>query len=242
MSSTQDNLILFCGGETKQFSESAPKPLLKLNNNYELIINYIKRIQVQKFRKILLLVEKNWVNAFNQLLSDFYDVEIIAVPDSSSTFEKLVSFITKYNDHSEFSVISYPDIFISPSFWHTSKRETQKVYISQKPLTSRFPRIFSSPFNNNVKGVSGYNSKVPANPHFIFAGKFFANTDFLRNCLETYSSDYSHPDLEIGFMDWLASKNLLISETYIDEWIICDSARDYEALDKFFKKDFNEHE
>lgn len=234
MHKIKDNLVLFCGGESQRFTENVPKPLLKLNDK-EIIINYLEQLNFSIFNRTILLVEENWVKKFNALVTGYKNVEVFEVKNSSSTLQKLKKFIDEYNDHSEYTIFSYPDIFVAKSYWKQSNKSTNKVVISQKPLTSRFPRIFTSPFNNKVKGVSDYNSKVPANPHYIFAGKFYSNTKFLQNMLETFLSKNDYDNLEVSFFDWLAANGSLVSESYIDEWIICDSARDFKEINDLIK-------
>jgi len=235
--SVQDNLVLFCGGETKLIPGKLPKPLIQLNEK-EILLHYLDQIPTNLFLKVILLVEEHWLSEFNLLISNLKGIEIYPVSNASSTLTKLNEYLSNYSNHTEFTTFSYPDIFVEKSYWNNSTRIEDRVLLFQKPLSSRFPRIFSSPFNNKVKGISDYQSKVPANPHFIFAGKFFSQTSFLKKYLNNFISKTSKEmNLEVDFFDWLASEEVLIHETYIDEWIISDSPKDNYSILQFINQE-----
>ena len=237
MHSYEDNLVLFCGGETQLMPGKLPKPLIKLDKK-AMLLNYLDQIPTNLFLKVILLVEEHWLSEFELVIAPFKHIEICAVSNSSSTLLKLNEYLANYSNHTDFTTFSYPDIFVEESYWNYTTRIKDRVLVSQKPLTSRFPRIFSSPFNNKVKGVSGYHSKVPANPHFIFAGKFSGETRFLKKYLNTFISQTSEKmKLEVDFFDWLASEEVLICDTYIDEWIISDSPKDHQAILQFINQE-----
>jgi hypothetical protein len=44
-------------------------------------------------------------------------------------------------------------------------------------------------------------------------------------------------NLEVDFFDWLACEEVLICETYIDEWIISDSPKDNHSILQFINQE-----
>lgn len=237
MNSHQENLVLFCGGETKLMPGKLPKPLIELDKK-AILLHYLDQIPTNLFLKVILLVEEHWLSEFKHLIAHHKGVEIYPVSNSSSTLIKLNEYLANYSNHTDFTTFSYPDIFVEKSYWNNATRIKDRVLLIQKPLSSRFPRIFSSPFNNKVKGISDYHSKVPANPHFIFAGKFFSETRFLKKYLNNFISKTSKEmNLEVDFFDWLACEEVLICETYIDEWIISDSPKDNYSILQFINQE-----
>ena len=227
------DLVLFCGGSMKFENSELPKPLHIINSDKTILQYFIENLPKDYFRKITLLVERSWVKSFQKIISNYLiDISIFQVNDHSLTVEKLFEYLI--NNHHQKSIFSYPDIFSEESFWKYQDHSSGSILMTKRPLSSRFPRVFSSPFDDVIKGVSDYESKIPANPHFIFAGKFQAENNSLKSYLNDFlTSDHLDKRLEVGFFDWLASKRLLVSNTYIDKWTIADGPRDYKEILNF---------
>lgn len=224
-----NSIYLFCGGN-KHYPNKKSKPLQKFGGKNELIISHLDHIK-NYFDKISYLVEKDEVSIFSKLLKKVVkNPKIIEVKNSSSTIEKLKESMKHMKE--EYACVSYPDIFCDSNFWEISKMNDFTV--SRVSISSRFPRIYSDIFTDVVKGVSNYQSKVPANPHFIYGGKFDFKVSEMKKFLKVFNSEIK--DFEIDFLDSLAQENTLIAKTIYGDWFHIDSDRDYSNMIKMYGK------
>jgi NDP-sugar pyrophosphorylase family protein len=227
-----NTLFLFCGGERTYNGERSPKPLIRLANKKTLLETYLYTL-CSKFDDIRLIVEKKHSEQFKKALTELpklnsSKLEIFVVENETSTFQKFEAVM----DESRFkdACFSYPDIFTDASFWNDLS--FAELFITTTPVRTRFPRVYSSPFNNIVKGVSRYTSRMPANPHLIFAGTFGGSYDNIKNALDSFTTnlDKASVSFEVDFLDYCAGAGLLRYRDYYDSWVIADSERDYEQI------------
>lgn len=227
-----NTLFLFCGGERTYNGERIPKPLIRLANKKTLLETYLGTV-VDKFDDIRLIVEKKHSNLFKQILNESTNlkgcrIEIVLTENDTCTFQKFETVIEASTFDS--ACFSYPDIFTDSSFW--SELSFSNLFITTTPVRTRFPRVYSSPFNDIVKGVSRYASRMPANPHLIFAGTFGGSYGDIKSALNAFSANLEKNKLsfEVDFLDYCAGAGLLKYRDYYDNWVIADSERDYEQI------------
>jgi hypothetical protein len=240
MNLDQKELVLFAGGSLLREDSFRPKALHQIDENRKIIEAFLGHLPKNIFSKIYILIEDNRLDEF-EYISNWglknlkLEIQLVATKNGSTTEEKLIKFLSRKIDGR--LVFSYPDIFADEVFWSPSEEILEdKVSITITPLVSRFPRVYSSPFANIVKGVSAYQAKVPANPHYIFAGRFESNVLYLRNKLDEYlKSESKTGNLEVGFFDWLAAQKSLIQTVYLDSWFIADGPRDYNSIINFLR-------
>jgi hypothetical protein len=225
-------LFLFCGGERTYNGERSPKPLIRLANKKTLLETYLFTLG-SEFDDIRFIVEKKHSEQFKRVLTELpksnnCELEVFLVENETSTFQKFGAVI----DESSFenACFSYPDIFTDPSFWNDLS--FSELFITTTPVRTRFPRVYSSPFNNIVKGVSRYTSRMPANPHLIFAGTFGGSYNNIKNALNLFATnlDGASVSFEVDFLDYCAGAGLLRYKDYYDSWVIADSERDFENI------------
>jgi NDP-sugar pyrophosphorylase family protein len=127
---------------------------------------------------------------------------------------------------------SYPDIFTGKSFWTTPLCDS--ISLTTVPVRTRFPRVYTSPFETAVKGVSSYDSRNPANAHRIFAGLFQGDRELFRDVLKNFESERIDGGLEVDFLNFCANKNILKQHEYYDFWLNADSSRDFDLIEERF--------
>ena len=148
MSFDSKNLVLFCGGCTLLKGVDLPKPLHNVNGNNTIIHDFLDAIPQNFFNHVYLLVEKKWVTHFDKILNiENLNYKIVEVDDNSSTLDKLYSFVKAFVNQEGNYMFSYPDIFAKDAFWQFPQFPSDKVLITKRPLSSRFPRVFLEPFN-----------------------------------------------------------------------------------------------
>jgi hypothetical protein len=222
-----NSIYLFCGGN-KNYSNGKSKPLQKYVNDDELILVHYHHIK-NYFDKITYIIEDDEFEFFNETTSNIKDnINIFRARSGTSTLQKLEEIINTIDE--EFASFSYPDIFCGADFWKISKYKD--FTITRISISSRFPRIYSDIFTDTVKGISNYQSRVPANPHYIFGGKFDFNVNKLKKFMLDFEVDGK--TLEVDFLDDLALKKSIYAKTIYEEWFNIDSARDYTNMLKFY--------
>ncbi len=225
-----NSIYLFCGGN-KNYPNGKSKPLQKFGDGNELILDNYRHIQ-KYFDKITYVVEHDEIDLYKEILSKSnIDAQILKVKNETSTLQKFRNACDLMDE--EFASFSYPDIFCSKNFWSISK--DKDFTISRVSISSRFPRIYSDIFTNVVKGISNYQSRVPANPHYIFGGKFDFNVEQLKKFIQDFKIE--NKNLEIDFLDELALKKTIHLKTIFEEWFNIDSDRDYSNMMKLYGKD-----
>ncbi|MAY91229.1 MAG: hypothetical protein CMN00_08695 [Rickettsiales bacterium] len=225
-----NSIYLFCGGN-KNYPNGKSKPLQKFADGNELILDNYRHIE-KYFDKITYVVEHDEIDLYKEILSKSnLDAQILKVKNETSTLQKLRNACDLMDE--EYASFSYPDIFCSKNFWSISK--DKDFTISRVSISSRFPRIYSDIFTNVVKGISNYQSRVPANPHYIFGGKFDFNVEQLKKFIIDFKIE--NKNLEIDFLDELALKKTIHLKTIFEEWFNIDSDRDYSNMMKLYGKD-----
>ncbi|MDC1082116.1 hypothetical protein OAQ53_03440 [Gammaproteobacteria bacterium] len=225
-----NSIYLFCGGN-KNYPNGKSKPLQKFGDSNELILDNYRHIQ-KYFDKITYVVEHDEIDLYKEILSESnLEAQILKVKNETSTLQKLRNACDLMDE--EYASFSYPDIFCSKNFWSISK--DKDFTISRVSISSRFPRIYSDIFTNVVKGISNYQSRVPANPHYIFGGKFDFNVEQLKKFILDFKIE--NKNLEIDFLDELALKKTIHLKTIFEEWFNIDSDRDYTNMMKLYGKD-----
>jgi hypothetical protein len=215
-----DSIYLFCGGNRSHINDKS-KPLQKFVADKELVLIHYEHIK-SYFNKITYIVEENEISLYSEILANLgNNVHIFRANNHTTTLQKLYEVTNIMSE--EFASFSYPDIFCGKDFWQISKE--QSFTISRVSIKSRFPRIFSDIFTENVKGISNYQAQVPANPHYIFGGKFDFNVKELQSCLSGF--DIQNKNLEIDFLDDLALAKTIYAKTVFDDWFNIDSDRDF---------------
>lgn len=224
-----NNIYLFCGGN-KNYKNGKSKPLQKFGNDRELLLIHYEHIKIF-FDHITYIVEEDEINLFSDVLSDQgNNISIFKVNKNTTTLQKL-NEVTKIMSE-DYASFSYPDIFCGSSFWKISK--DNDFTINKVSISSRFPRIYSDIFTDTVKGISNYQAQVPANPHYIFGGKFDFYVKELKNHLLEF--DIGNKNLEVDFLDNLALVNTIYTKTIYDEWFNIDSDRDFFNMMSFYGK------
>ena len=205
-----NSIYLFCGGN-KNYPNGKSKPLQKFGDGNELILDNYRHIE-KYFDKITYVVEHDEIDLYKEILSKFnLDAQILKVKNETSTLQKLRNACDLMDE--EYASFSYPDIFCSKNFWSISK--DKDFTISRVSISSRFPRIYSDIFTNVVKGISNYQSRVPANPHYIFGGKFDFNVEQLKKFILDFKIE--NKNLEIDFLDELALKKTIHLKTIFED-------------------------
>ncbi len=224
---SMNSIYLFCGG-SRNYPNGKSKPLQIYGNSKELLIDHYYHIK-KYFDKITYVVESDEILLFRDIISKLkLDAGIVEVKNKTSTLEKSKEIVCSMEE--EYASFSYPDIFCNKSFWDISK--DNDFTITRVSISSRFPRIYSDIFTNVVKGISNYQSEVPANPHYIFGGKFdFKVSQFKKYILE-FAID--NKNLEVDFLDNLALKNTIFTKTIFEKWFNIDSDRDYLNMQKIY--------
>ena len=218
--SKMDSIYLFCGG-SKNYIDGKSKPFQKFGSDRELVLTHYHHIK-KYYDKVTYIVEEDEVDFFTEaLISISNDINIFIAKKETTTLQKLHEVINTIDE--EYASFSYPDIFCSPDFWQVSK--DKDFTITRISISSRFPRIYSDIFNDTVKGISNYQSPVPANPHYIFGGKFDFNVKELKSFILNF--DIENNNLEVDFLDDLALKKNIHAKTVFEEWFNIDSDRDY---------------
>ena len=231
-SSCMTSLYLFCGGESYSGSGQS-KPLDKIGRGMPLVSYHYEHVRAH-FQKIVYLVEVHEIDLYKRLLptGNSTQVNLIPVPQGSTTLEKLR--VSAYFMDEKKASVSYPDIFSSDIFWQDFDFDNFRLL--QVPIKSRFPRVYTDNFVDQVKGVTNYQSRVPANPHFIFGGKFDFNVKNLHRMLKSYNDDSSNKKqgLEISFFDFVAQHESMQVKTIYDPWFHVDSERDYKLMNDVY--------
>ncbi len=226
------SLYLFCGGESYSGSGQS-KPLDKIGGSMPLVSCHYEHVKAH-FQKIVYLVEVHEIDLYKRFLPtrSSTQVKLIPVPQGSTTLDKLI-ISADFMDEKKASV-SYPDIFSSDIFWQGFDFESFRLL--QVPVKSRFPRVYTDNFSDQVRGVSDYQSRVPANPHFIFGGKFDFNVENLRHMLRSYDVGASNKKrgLEVGFFDFIAQHESMQVKTIYDPWFHVDNERDYKLMSEVY--------
>jgi hypothetical protein len=222
-----NSIYLFCGGN-KNYSNGKSKPLQKYGNDNELILTHYHHIK-KYFDKITYIIEEDEVELFNEIaFSIKNNINIFKAKKGTSTLQKLEEVINTIDE--DYSSFSYPDIFCNSDFWKISK--DKDFTITRISISSRFPRIYSDIFTDTVKGISNYQSRVPANPHYIFGGKFDFNVNELKRSILDF--EIENKNLEVDFLDDLALKKTIYAKTVYEEWFNIDSDRDYTNMMKCY--------
>lgn len=218
------SLILFCGGE-KIYGEKNPKPLMSYNDK-TLIVEYLNRIQTSSFESIVLLVENQDYKNF-EFIATFKNLKILSVEDKSSTLQKVRKMLNEnYDDIHENIFFSYPDIIYEQEiFIHTFD---SSLNLKITPLKSRFPEIIRDRFSENIKGITIFDSPVPANPTFIFAGVAAIKKDILKNQLKDFIlRSEADGNFEVDFFQFMIDQNLAKYQIYSGKWKTIDSKKDF---------------
>lgn len=218
----QENIFIFCGGPrlyndlSKGFYNFDYKEPL-------LVINY--RNLKNSYKNIIYLINEDDEDSFNTLKKDFnlVQAECITFNPKSTTLEKAVETFEHYKNQNSLN-FSYVDILSEESFWDIKPCDLTTIKIV--PFRSRFPKITLDPFTNKVKGVTMYNSRVPANKSYIFAGFCQINKSHVIELLNSEFSDKGQVDLEVKLFDQLSLKNKLVAVPYYKKWLHIDSKRD----------------
>lgn len=223
-----NELFLFCGGKRKFDNSYMSKPLCLMNNGKSVIQNFLS-LNINNFEKISLLVEQNEVSLFEREVGS-HKIDIVETPDNSPTIIKFKTVLNAFE--SPLISFSYPDIFTEKSFWTTPVLGS--ISLTTVPVRTRFPRVYSSPFETAVKGISSYDSRNPANAHRIFAGLFQGDRELFRDNLKHFELERVDGGLEVDFLNFCANKNILKQHEYYDFWLNADSSRDFDLIEERF--------
>ena len=218
------SLILFCGGE-KIYGGNNPKPLMSHNDKI-LIVEYLNKIKNSNFNSIFLLVENEDYKNF-EFLTAFKNLEILRVEDQSSTLQKVKKILNEnYDDIHENIFFSYPDIIYDQEiFIHTFD---SSLDLKITPLKSRFPEIIRDRFSDNIKGITIFDSPVPANPTFIFAGVAAIKKAVLKKQLKDFvARNGVDTNFEVDFFQFMIDQNLAKYQIYSGKWKTIDSIKDF---------------
>lgn len=220
---------LFCGG-SRDYANGKSKPLQIYGDARPLFVEHYFHI-VDHFDVINYVCEVDEVTAFGDAIKKYKldKAHIFEVSNHSTTLLKLREILPFLSG--DYCSFSYPDIFCSALFWDV--KSTKGVTLNKVPIKSRFPRIYSEMFSDKVKGVSDYQSKVPANPHFIYAGKFSASFSILTK--EVAKTDEKNDwNLEVSLFDHLSLKEVVDSKTVYSDWFNIDSNRDFLKMKEIY--------
>ena len=233
-------LFLFCGGPAI-YGEDLPKPLMPVRPGESLLRVYLRFLETQqgrKLTKVTLLCDDNQEALFRSELENFdflVPISIMSCGTNVNTLGKFEVAISTVIDPSLISVFSYPDIFffgerIEPS--EDDLKRNSGVFITAAPLTSRFPSLIIDSYNNIVKGISNYNSPVPANPHFVFGGELWGRTEAFVSLFRDFKLqvDMPNPSLEYDFFFWLINQKKMGCTILHGHRIWVDSSRDVQNL------------
>lgn len=223
-----NELFLFCGGKRKFNNLNISKPLYVMNNGKSIIHNFLS-LNTDNFSKIHLLVEIDEILLFEKEVG-LHKVNIIEVANESSTLSKFKTVIDEFKV--QLMSFSYPDIFTEKSFWTLPQYDS--ISLTTVPVRTRFPRVYSSSFQDSVKGISSYDSRNPANAHSIFAGLFQGHNELLKETFNSFEIENIGGRLEIDFLNFCANKNILKKIEYFDFWMNADSSRDFDLIEKKF--------
>jgi hypothetical protein len=236
-------LFLFCGGVAMD-QEGRPKPLMKLHDGRSLIAHFLSFFTAQNGnppKKITLLCDDGQKTLYEAELKKTQVLCSIAIQEcgkNSTTFEKFSCALRALDmEHvRSFIHFSYPDIFFfgessEPSI--SSLESETALIISAAPLTSRFPRLSIDPYSNEVKGISNYNSPVPANPMHVFGGDIWGRAEKLIELIGEFSAQHAEtlkPSLEYDFFFWLVNEKKVRCVMKHGERLLVDSFRDVQKL------------
>lgn len=225
-----DILFLFCGGLFFDGKSYRPKPLMLINGQDTLLEKYLLRLPSNKWDKILLLVENDFTHEFRELIKKMnfpFEISLLECKNGSSTFEKFK--VSILNSEFDIGTYSYPDIFVENEYWEDAVCDD--MTITKVVSKSRFPKISEDIFSNVVRGVTLHSSNVPANPHYIYGGKFVGSRKKIEEYLTKYL-DCSNIDamFEVDFLNFLAKNKVLTSSIYYGNWHLFDNNRDLNGL------------
>ena len=223
-----NELFLFCGGKRKYNNVSISKPLMVMNNGKSVISNFLS-LNINHFKNIHLLVEKDEIVLFEKEVGR-HNVSIVETLNESTTISKFKTVVDTFEI--PLMSFSYPDIFTDESFWATPQCDS--ISLTTVPVRTRFPRVYKSPFGTAVKGISSYGSRNPANTHSIFAGLFQGDRQLFRDTLRNFESEKINGGLEVDFLNFCANKNILKQLEYYDFWLNADSSRDFDLIEERF--------
>jgi hypothetical protein len=223
-----NEIFLFCGGKRKYDNSYISKPLLLMNNGKSIIHNFLS-LNINNFKKIHLLVEQNEISLYEKEVG-LHKVDIVETPDKSPTIFKFKTVLDAFDV--PLMSFSYPDIFTEKGFWTTPL--CGAISLTTVPVRTRFPRVYTSPFETAVKGISSYDSRNPANAHSIFAGLFQGDRELFRDTLKNFESERIDGGLEVDFLNFCANKNILKQNEYYDFWLNADSSRDFDLIEERF--------
>jgi len=233
MSST---LVLFCGGPA--IYRNLPKPLQTLHTGETLLERYLKHIEPNAPKRIILLVDQFFEKNFLDIIINIdylSDISIITCPDHCSTFTKLQVMMENCPITEGSIMLSYPDIFVFEKLQVPMTDDPylhEKVFISNVAISSRFPRLVVDPYVGKVRGISKHISAMPSNPLHIYGGHLIARIELLRNLIKEFLSEVSieEPSLEFDLFFWLINTNRMLSFPIYGQWIQADSPREIEEL------------
>lgn len=233
-------LFLFCGGVAID-SEGHPKPLIKVKDGLTLIrqfLNYLKNSRASDLEDVTLLCDSGQEDAFLAELDGLsfpFSVHVQKCGAQASTFEKFEFALRTLKDKNSCVHFGYPDIFFFGEYNDPTVDQLEAndyVYISAAPLTSRFPRLIIDVYKNQIRGISDYNSPVPANPMHVFGGDLWGKVHKVAALVNEFRSTTKipNPSLEYDFFYWLVNKNITRCVIQHGERIWVDSIRDTHKL------------
>lgn len=235
------HLFLFCGGAAID-NTGRPKPLMQISDGISLLIQFLKHIENNRSKNyscITLLCddgqEATIADNLRTLLEYPAAINIQTCGPHAKTLEKFEQALNAIGNDKTFVQFGYPDIFyfgeLTP-FVHEFPKDLTSVHISAAPLTSRFPHLIVDTYNNEIKGISNYNSPVPANPMHVFGGDLWGYANELLKLVKEFNSqtDVSIATLEYDFFFWLINQKKMKSVILYGERIWVDSPRDVKKL------------
>lgn len=233
-------LCLFCGGNYGL--DGMPKPLVRFGEGNTLLWYYLKHIeQVSKKLpdEIILLCDDDHENHFltEASLSSFGSIiQVIKCGNGSSTFQKVIKFLSDFESEESIVELSYPDIFDFelPDIELDVLRSN--IIISSANIKSRFPRMSIDIYTNTVNGITDYTSPVPSNPLYVYGGHVFSYLTKLKNLVDEFTSNYNtkDPNFEYDFLFWLINKKILHSTSIQSSHLLIDSNRDFEKIKNLY--------
>ncbi len=233
-------LFLFCGGPAID-GEGRPKPLMKIREDYSLIVHYLyylKRHRPTMPYSVTLLCDAGQEAAIEAEVGGIsypVSIRVQACGAQASTFEKFEKALRGIGGKKTVVQFGYPDIFSFHEYSEPKKKDLESnnsVHISAAALTSRFPQLIVDVYKNEIRGISNYSSPVPANPHYVFGGDLWGQVDELLTLIAEFKSQVKKiaPSLEYDFFFWLINYKKMRCVMMYGERIWIDSVRDVHKL------------
>lgn len=234
-------LAIFAGGSRRyRGSESSlvSKPLWQLGD-LPLVRHFFARCipkhSRSKFDQIILMVERDELEQFQKVFESEGTPPLLSfsiTEPGSSTLEKAAAAVLELDvDKESRLTFAYPDIF------HPSAIDVviatpllvDSLVISVRPLLSRFPRVFTGPFDSGVRAVSRPGVGVEANQALLFGGHLSSSAHVFESLLNNKLL-VEDSSLELDVLAQLASERRLNYVAPGGLWVKVDSERDAEML------------